>query len=84
MRVQDWLGSYRNVAAIGNALDRMSARIARANPLRGSVAELIRHYDSFEADFLEFIPAALAFAAEHRASRLERFAPGLQLLVVQR
>lgn len=69
MRESDWLGSYRSAETTAMALDRMALRLRRANPLTGSGAELRADYAGFEADFFEFIAAAQAFAAQHRALR---------------
>lgn len=70
MAAQDWLASYREVANVAEALDRMSIhRMRQPNPLGGAGAELLAHYAGFERDFLAFLPDALAFAAEVRATR---------------
>lgn len=70
MSTHDWLGGYRNVAAVGQAIDRMSIyRIRRANPLAGGIEEFLADVAGFEADFREFLPDAIVFAAEWRAVR---------------
>ena len=70
MRRHDWLGSYRHVEAVGQAIDRMSVyRLRRANPLAGGIEEFLADPQGFEADFQHFMPDALAFAAAWRASR---------------
>jgi acyl carrier protein phosphodiesterase len=61
---QDLLPSYREPAGIGLALQRMGRRVKRENPLAGGGAELVRHYDGLQQDFLGFLPAAQAFAAK--------------------
>ncbi len=72
MRTNDWLCAYRNVAAVGQAIDRMSVyRLRRANPLAGGIEEFLADAEGFEADFRVFLPDALAFAAEWRAARSE-------------
>lgn len=53
---EDLLPSYRDVNGIGRALDRMSRRVARANPLAGGEAELVRHYEGLKDDFRGFMP----------------------------
>lgn len=58
----DWLGSYARMASLHRALDNISLRLRRANPLPGSADELERDYAGFEADFLSFMPQAIAFA----------------------
>lgn len=66
----DWLSAYGDAQVVADALDRMAMlRFRRANPLAGGGAELLAHYAGFEADFAEFLPAALAFAASVRAAR---------------
>jgi acyl carrier protein phosphodiesterase len=61
---EDLLPSYRDPAGIGRALERMGRRVKRTNPLAGGGAELVRHYDGLQQDFLAFLPAAQAFAAK--------------------
>jgi acyl carrier protein phosphodiesterase len=62
MAEQDWLTAYRDPAAIGEALDRMSRRLRRENPLAGSAEELIANYTELENDFRRFFPNAVSFA----------------------
>ncbi|WP_432721350.1 ACP phosphodiesterase [Jeongeupia wiesaeckerbachi] len=70
MAETDWLASYRDMANVAFALDRMAShRIRRANPLAGAADELRDHYAGFEADFLDFMPDALAYAQQVRLSR---------------
>ena len=70
MRTQDWLSSYRDVAAVGQAIDRMAVhRMRRPNPLAGGIEEFLARGDEFAAEFAVFLPDALAFAADWRASR---------------
>jgi acyl carrier protein phosphodiesterase len=70
MRENDWLCAYRNVAAVGEAIDRMSIyRLRRANSLAGGIEEFLADADGFEADFRQFLPDALEFSAEWRNAR---------------
>jgi acyl carrier protein phosphodiesterase len=70
MRANDWLGAYRDVAAVGVAIDRMAVhRLRRANTLGGGIDEFLADADGFAADFRRFLPDALAFAARWRAER---------------
>lgn len=69
MRDDDWLASYRSATVIGHALDRMSARLTRTDLLTGSGVELLDSYEGYEADFLAFLPDAVAFAAGWRTGR---------------
>ena len=72
MRANDWLCAYRNIAAVGQAIDRMSIyRLRRANPLAGGIEEFLADADGFEADFRRFLPDAMAFAADWRSERGE-------------
>lgn len=57
------LPSYGTVAGIGQALARMSRRIARTNPLAGGEIELRRHYAALNADFKTFMPQVRAHVA---------------------
>lgn len=69
----DWLGAYRDIAAVGQAIDRMAVhRMRRANPLPGGIDEFLADAEGFAADFRQFLPDAVAFAAHWRAARLSR------------
>jgi acyl carrier protein phosphodiesterase len=63
MIFEELLPSYGAVNGIGSALERMSRRVVRANPLAGGEAELLRHYNELKADFQEYMPLACRFAA---------------------
>ncbi len=70
MAADDWMAAYAEVAHVARALDRMAEfRLRRPNPLGGAGEELVRDYAGFEADFLDFLPDAIAFCASVRASR---------------
>jgi acyl carrier protein phosphodiesterase len=62
------LPSYREPAGIGIALDRMSRRVSRSNPLSGGERELVAHYEELRSDFRLFLPAALKFTETYLAS----------------
>lgn len=67
MSRNDWLCSYRNVAAVGRVIDRMAVyRLRRANPLGGGIEEFLADTAGFEADFRTFLPDAVAFASDWR------------------
>ena len=66
MAASDWLASYRDVEAIGIALDRMGERLKRGNALLGSAAELTASYAGFEADFRAFFPEVVRYARERQ------------------
>jgi len=58
------LPSYGEVGGIGRALERMSKRMKRANPLAGGELELLRNSDGLQSDFHGFLPLARSFAKE--------------------
>ena len=71
MREQDWLTTYRDVAAVGQAIDRMAIyRIRRANSLAGGIEEFLADPHGFREDFNAFMPDAITFAAAWRAERV--------------
>jgi len=70
MRREDWLGTYRALEGVGEALDNMSRhRLTRPNRLAGAAQELEAGYEGFEGDFRAFMRDARRFAGEHRAQR---------------
>ena len=75
MSGNDWLGSYRNIAAVGRAIDRMAIhRLRRPTSLAGGIEEFNADTNGFAADFQTFLPDAVAFAASWRKMREERSA----------
>lgn len=66
----DWFGSYAEVESIYGALNRISQRLKRENPLVDSADELLRNYAGMEGDFRRFLPDARAFAREQSAATL--------------
>jgi acyl carrier protein phosphodiesterase len=58
------LPSYGEVSGIGSALERMSRRVTRSNPLAGGEAELERHYERLQDDFRAFMPGIRKFASQ--------------------
>jgi acyl carrier protein phosphodiesterase len=65
MARMDWLGSYRETEAVGEALDRIGNRLTRGNALLGSVEELKVNYAGLQEDFRMFFPEVIGFAREH-------------------
>jgi acyl carrier protein phosphodiesterase len=61
---EELLPSYGEVSGIGTALERMSRRVKRANPLAGGEAELLRNYQELHADFRGFMPLVRRFAED--------------------
>ena len=62
MAYDDWLGSYGDPEGIRRALQGLSRRLSRANPMAAGHAELARDYIAIEADFRDLLPAVRAFA----------------------
>ena len=56
MIADDWLGSYAELANVGRALDGISRRMTRSNPLAGAVTELEVNYAALDGDFQRFFP----------------------------
>jgi acyl carrier protein phosphodiesterase len=62
---EELLPSYGEVSGIGKALERMSRRVTRSNPLAGGEAELVRHYGGLRDDFRGFMPLVRRFSEEY-------------------
>lgn len=62
---QDWLGSYKNLEAIGVTLNRISKRIERRfnreNGLRSSIEEVNSNYSQLEDSFKVFFPELISY-----------------------
>ena len=69
---EELLPSYGEVSGIGNALERMSRRVTRSNPLAGGEAELVRHYGDLQSDFRGFMPLARRFAEDFIAEEINQ------------
>ncbi len=67
---EELLPSYGQVSGIGSALERMSRRVVRENPLAGGESELLLHYDALRIDFLGFMPLVNRFSADFVSERL--------------
>ena len=52
----DWFGSYRDLDAVAESLDRVAGRIRFANRFDGAIEELQRHHESIQDGFFEFYP----------------------------
>jgi acyl carrier protein phosphodiesterase len=61
---EELLPSYGEVSGIGKALERMSRRVTRSNPLAGGEIELLRHYGDLQTDFRGFMPLVRRFAED--------------------
>lgn len=60
---QDWLCSYQTLSGIDYALQRMSLRIKRENPLNEGIQDLNTHYHQLELDFKAFLPDLIQYVA---------------------
>jgi acyl carrier protein phosphodiesterase len=58
------LPSYANISGIESALQRMSRRVRRPNPLAEGGAELTTHYEELKADFGRFVIEAKQYTSE--------------------
>lgn len=67
MAEHDWLSSYARLSSLHLALDNISLRLKRANPLPGSALELELDYPGFEADFMAYMPQVMAYATDQAA-----------------
>ncbi|EMP55382.1 hypothetical protein MSNKSG1_05913 [Marinobacter santoriniensis NKSG1] len=56
MVTHDWFNAYRNLDNIGQALDRVAARIRFPNRFDGMILEIREHHDELEGYFLDFFP----------------------------
>lgn len=60
----DWFGSYRDLDAIAESLDRVAGRIRFSNDFDNAIEELQRNHDSICDGFLEFFPQLRQHIAE--------------------
>jgi len=58
----DWLTGYRSVEGVRRALQGVSRRLRRENPLASAADQLEQHYEGLEADFAAFFPQVVSFA----------------------
>lgn len=64
MSKQNWLESYIEIKGIIQALEGMSRRIKHDYQLDNAVEIMLRHYDDYENEVLEFIPQILLKSEE--------------------
>ncbi|MEF8834499.1 MAG: ACP phosphodiesterase [Halofilum sp. (in: g-proteobacteria)] len=74
LRDDDWLGSYARFEGMAFALERMSRRLSRANPLAALADDIGANYEALYADFDAFWPEVTAFALGE-GRRLARHLP---------
>jgi acyl carrier protein phosphodiesterase len=65
---EELLPSYGTVAGIARALERMSRRVVRENPLAGAESQLELNYEGLRTDFRDFMPRVRRFAADYVAT----------------
>lgn len=53
----DWFGSYRDDAAVAEAIDRVAARIRFAHEFDNAIEDLRRNHELIRDGFFEFFPA---------------------------
>jgi acyl carrier protein phosphodiesterase len=52
----DWFGSYREIDAVAESLDRVAGRIRFANQFDNAIEDLVRNHEMIRDGFLEFYP----------------------------
>ena len=65
----DWFGSYRDLDAVAESLDRVAQRIRFSNDFDNAIEELQRNHDSICDGFLEFFPELQQHVAEQAIER---------------
>ena len=60
----DWFGSYRDLDAVAESLDRVAARIRFANRFGNAIEDLRRNHDMICEGFFEFYPQLQQHVAE--------------------
>ena len=66
MSHEDWLGSYRDLNGVRNALNRIGARLRKPVKLGGSITALESRRSEFHDDFVTFFPRLKAHVAALR------------------
>lgn len=56
MRLEDWLGSYRELSGIARALERISRRMKRPFDSSAAMAVFEQQHEAFDQDFHVFFP----------------------------
>ena len=64
----DWLGSYRELSGVEQALKRLSKRVTNGDLLAGAIDEIKAHYRELESNFLLFFPDLIRFAKDIKSS----------------
>ncbi len=66
---ENWLGSYLHLEKVGDALDRIAARLSRGGPFIRAITEIEANYEALEIDFLAFFPDLEAFVGTQKARK---------------
>jgi acyl carrier protein phosphodiesterase len=64
----DWLGSYRDLNGVEQALKRLSRRVTNGNRLVCAIDDIKVHYRELEANFLTFFPDLIRFVNDIKKS----------------
>ncbi len=64
----DWLGSYRDLSGVEQALERLSKRVTSGDQLPGAIDEIKVHYRKLEANFLIFFPDLIRFVKDKKST----------------
>ena len=62
----DWLGSYRDLGGVEQALGRLSKRVTNGDRLPGAIDEIKHHYPELEKNFLIFFPDLIRFVDDFK------------------
>ena len=65
----DWFGSYRDLDAVAESLDRVAGRIRFDNDFGNAIEELQRNHDFIRDGFLEFFPQLQQHVVEQAIER---------------
>jgi acyl carrier protein phosphodiesterase len=68
MQIDNWLGSYGDLAGLRNTLARVSARLRRPFDLTAAVSLLEQDYAAFRDDFRNFFPQLLEVVSRSPSS----------------
>ena len=60
----DWFGSYRDLDAVAESLDRVAGRIRFANQFDNAIEDLQRNHESIRDGFFEFYPQLQQYVDE--------------------
>ena len=60
----DWFGSYRDIDAVAESLDRVAARIRFSNRFANAIEDLQRNHEQIRDGFFEFYPQLQQHVAE--------------------